>query len=854
MADCFLIADEVGLGKTKSARTVMCEIARRKQKYGGHVHAIYIASSVDLAQQNMTNDFLKKFGCQKENYKGLSGFQAANAVKAMQVFYDTDNDKYGLDDTPCSAADTEIQALSNARDFRLSLYTPDMSRKNGKDAHVVMQLSPKTSFFVPGAEAEYNGSESERDKLREEFKKLCDNWISIDYQQILHENIADLQAQLKLAALSFFHNDTAARDKVEAIAKDSFDSNTDNFYAARLLRSHASAAMFKPDLIILDEFQRYPQVLSDPPRGIIGYSVKTMVDYLKRCYPRTPPKILLLSATPYKFDPDAMGTIKWTCTNDSINVTAQKSAKGSENDPCKDFAELERKMIALGAEPDKDKQSHIQNRVARTERARAHKQPPEDKTKGLTRVNDIGKVVRYQREYLNPLVLSLYTLCSEEEKKNIKTACGLIGTAPEFWRFSHDYKALGSLDDALQKRLLQPGTLSGNGYNVYANLGLQQLEEAMFPNNALPQLWVPPVSTGQVGVGKTLVFTRHTVCTRAVAYFCDRMAQDRVKNYTAFDNATFEISACLLIGSSFNDDEIKALDNALPAFFARPFVRRVIAADNPGETSYTKAIIDYCQKHAFCDMLLEFKAVCGAENFKSRMEKMFGHTPAPVVELCLHGATIGKQFAPIEYTEMFVCDDNKNGTAKDDSEKKYETFPNSKNTPCESLAAIRDQFNSPLYPMVLVARSSAQEGFNLQYYGDKLMHWQTADNVNAFLQREGRLDRPNSLIFRNKIWQWVQTNVDNPRNIKTYAEAKEKFDQLYKPEDSGLRLEPMWYLKLPDKDIRIRQMLPLTMYDKVFEPFLEQLQAAEMYPAFNPDPTKDLCPYFDLKSIVNELL
>ena len=81
MADCFLIADEVGLGKTIVARTILCEMARLKS--GAPVHAIYVASNEALARQNMEKEFLSDYGSQKENYEKLTGFQKATAFKAL---------------------------------------------------------------------------------------------------------------------------------------------------------------------------------------------------------------------------------------------------------------------------------------------------------------------------------------------------------------------------------------------------------------------------------------------------------------------------------------------------------------------------------------------------------------------------------------------------------------------------------------------------------------------------------------------------------------------------------------------------------------------------------------------------
>lgn len=359
------------------------------------------------------------------------------------------------------------------------------------------------------------------------------------------------------------------------------------------------------------------------------------------------------------------------------------------------------------------------------------------------------------------------------------------------------------------------------------------------------------------------------------------MAQKRIAKYSQFDavqicpaGLTDIFSVCQKVtgkwpgnklhGDKLHDDK---LQTALLAFFNRPFVKRVIAAHiykaNPIYAgTYSEAIVRYCKRYKFREMLEEFKLVAGSKaDFEKVLSAALTHESSSLVETC-QGSSY--RFTNTDYTEMFVEDDAKSGnnnTKKDNSPINEPAFQNSKDKRTNaSLDDICAQFNSPFYPMVLVARNSAQEGFNLQLYGDKLMHWQTAGNVNAFLQREGRLNRPGSLISRHKVWQWAQWC--SPVQVAGYSHAKAIFDAQCQTNATRLNLSahstaiglaPLWTLKSPEGDVTIRQILPLSQYNDVYDVFMKQLISAERYASFNPDLRQagstaspmDLCPFYD---------
>ena len=64
---------------------------------------------------------------------------------------------------------------------------------------------------------------------------------------------------------------------------------------------------------------------------------------------------------------------------------------------------------------------------------------------------------------------------------------------------------------------------------------------------------------------------------------------------------------------------------------------------------------------------------------------------------------------------------------------------------------VRQAFNSPFWPFVLVTTSVGQEGLDFHRYCRDVVHWSLPARAPAFEQREGRLQRYLSLAVRQAI-------------------------------------------------------------------------------------------------------
>lgn len=69
----------------------------------------------------------------------------------------------------------------------------------------------------------------------------------------------------------------------------------------------------------------------------------------------------------------------------------------------------------------------------------------------------------------------------------------------------------------------------------------------------------------------------------------------------------------------------------------------------------------------------------------------------------------------------------------------------------ESREMLREAFNTPLYPMVLLANEVMQEGLDLHHHCKRVIHHDLAWNPAQLEQRVGRVDRLGSLVQRKRL-------------------------------------------------------------------------------------------------------
>lgn len=102
-----------------------------------------------------------------------------------------------------------------------------------------------------------------------------------------------------------------------------------------------------------------------------------------------------------------------------------------------------------------------------------------------------------------------------------------------------------------------------------------------------------------------------------------------------------------------------------------------------------------------------------------------------------------------------------------------DTAPDEEDEAKQRKSVVREAFNSPFWPFVLATTSVGQEGLDFHLYCRDVMHWNLPSNPVDLEQREGRINRRDSLAVRQSIahdwpldndetWNGVDGCVRNP--------------------------------------------------------------------------------------------
>lgn len=263
-----LLADEVGLGKTIIAKTVIEKVARwhKEELKDDFFKVVYICSNANIAKQNS-----RKLGIPKENCVEVS--QGRLSMQHLKIY---------------------------------------MQEREDHDFMQLIPLTPITSF----ATIKSSGSVSERAlmyallrrmdcfKDMKGFKEFMSNNAKVFYEWAMNYYEGEvIQCDDKcnhryISEMIDSLNNKISRELIEAIRERSnwakyyrSYKNNDILTELRTIFAQISLDKLQPDLVIMDEFQNFKQLLyAESETGMI------VEKFLK--HDRT--KVLLLSATPYK--------------------------------------------------------------------------------------------------------------------------------------------------------------------------------------------------------------------------------------------------------------------------------------------------------------------------------------------------------------------------------------------------------------------------------------------------------------------------------------------------------------------------------------------------------------------------
>lgn len=270
-----LLADEVGLGKTHVAKAVIDRVREmRKQVNDDMFRVVYVCSNMSIANQN-----IEKLGVRNK----------ADVTESR----------------------LSMQHLT-IREREAKIVNPE----NGEMGEIIIPLTPSTSFSLRGSSkgnaneraliATILGRFDEFSKFQPKLSRLFQGWSGDNgWEDCLKrylKRVNDLgQSYINDVKHYLYENQVFLKIEKDLIEnfKNGNLANLDSTRIINLLRrifADLSLSMLEPDLIIMDEFQRFSSLLDYNDESEQSAIVKKFFEQEGG----QQPLILLLSATPYK--------------------------------------------------------------------------------------------------------------------------------------------------------------------------------------------------------------------------------------------------------------------------------------------------------------------------------------------------------------------------------------------------------------------------------------------------------------------------------------------------------------------------------------------------------------------------
>ncbi len=270
-----LLADEVGLGKTHVASAVIERVREmRKAVNDDMFRVVYVCSNMSIANQNIEKLGVKNKADVTESRLSM---QHLTIREREAEIVDSKSDKMGeiiIPLTPSTSFSLRGNSKGNANERALIATILDRFDEFSK-------FKPKLSELFKGR-AKDNGWEYWQKHYSKRVNALGLSYIN-DVKCYLSKNQDFLDVEKELIE-NFNHGDVANLDSTRIIN------------LLRRIFADLSLSMLEPDLIIMDEFQRFSSLLHYDDESEQSTIVKKFFEQEGG----QQPLILLLSATPYK--------------------------------------------------------------------------------------------------------------------------------------------------------------------------------------------------------------------------------------------------------------------------------------------------------------------------------------------------------------------------------------------------------------------------------------------------------------------------------------------------------------------------------------------------------------------------
>ena len=277
-----LVSDEVGLGKTLIARGTVAKLAKiQKEAHDKLVKVVYICSNIAIAEQNLNKlRITNELKTENAGYSRLS-------MQHLNIFMQ-ENDTELLD-----------------RYIQLIPLTPDTSFRMTSGAGTVAERALMFAILkrIPDIwdyerQIEITMKDlavSAWDWYKQDFENKvidCDEKSKYKYLKYMVKQATSLLKKKQPNGKSLLKELVAHCEEVKASHNKRIPNN-ELIGKLRIIFAQISLDKLEPDLVIMDEFQRFKYLINSDPESETGLLANKFFNSDKV-------RMLLLSATPYK--------------------------------------------------------------------------------------------------------------------------------------------------------------------------------------------------------------------------------------------------------------------------------------------------------------------------------------------------------------------------------------------------------------------------------------------------------------------------------------------------------------------------------------------------------------------------
>ena len=278
-----LVSDEVGLGKTLIARGTVAKLAKLRREEGDNLFkVVYICSNAAIAEQN-----LRKL---RVTHKAKTESTSSSRLSMQHLnIFKQENDAELLDRY------IQLIPLTPDTSFRMTAGAGTVAERALMFAH--LQRVPELHGYINELEI------AMMDWATNAWNSWCKNWYekdTVDCNEKSEGRYFDyMQDQLHTELAGIWHDDVTFLDGIIelclAIRRNNGKRVRDNAIIGqlRVIFAKISLEKLEPDLVIMDEFQRFKYLLNSDPESETGMLAN-------KFFHAKDVRMLLLSATPYK--------------------------------------------------------------------------------------------------------------------------------------------------------------------------------------------------------------------------------------------------------------------------------------------------------------------------------------------------------------------------------------------------------------------------------------------------------------------------------------------------------------------------------------------------------------------------